>query len=523
MTDNERVELNELCSERVDGTISEARQRRLEKLLLCSEEARRFYVRAMAMSASLFQYAGEMQGEAAEPLNVIRPARWRRLLAPLAAAAVVIAGLLAARFLPVQRADQSGDEAQETVARLSGAKDCKWVGDAPASGDDLTRGRRLELKSGFAEVTFDSGAQLVIEGPASVDLRSEWEAVLHRGSLKANVPPEAAGFRVTNAAVEVVDLGTEFSMTAEEGGAAEVFVLKGAVEVHPRDGHGDLLAKSVLRENQARRFARAGGSEVRDTDRKFRKFVTKIAIDRAVKPLNYVRWSFDEGRGNVASAVSNGQAGGDLLIESAEGGDSHWTAGQWGSALAFDGTFKAKTGISGTTSRNARTVAFWARVPDQAALSDSGPMVTFPISRAGLSWAEISWNRRQGDGAIGAVRVRSDAANHVGTTSVRDGRWHHVAAVFLSSGKSGGRQHLKIYVDGRLEPFSAKSGHRRAAEKPFAGLEGALWLAGRPGTGESFHGAIDELLIADRPLAPQEIRHLMRTNTLMSPEALAAN
>ena len=523
MTDNERVELNELCGERVDGTISEARQRRLEKLLLCSGEARRFYVRAMAMSASLFQYADEMQSEAPEPVNVIHPARWRRWLAPLAAAAALIVGLWVMRSLLVQPVGQSGEEAQETVARLSGAKDCKWVGDAPASGDELMRGQRLELESGFAEVTFDSGAQLVIEGPASVDLRSEWEAELHHGTLKANVPTEAAGFRVTNAAVEVVDLGTEFSMSAEKGGAAEVFVLKGAVEVRPRDAGGKLLQKSVLREKQARRFAKAGQSDVHDGDRKFQHLASKSPLDRLVKPLNYVRWSFDEGAGEIAGAVSNTDADSRIQFEPAGSGDSAWTEGRWGSALAFDGTFRAKAGFSGSMSRNARTVAFWVRVPDQAALSQSGPMVTFPINRAGSSWAEISWNRRQGDGAMGALRIHAGAANHVGTTSVRDGRWHHVAAVFPSSGRSGSRQHLKIYVDGRLEPLSAKSGHRRAGENPPAGLEGTLWLAGHPGASESLHAAIDELLIADRPLAPQEIRHLMRTNSLMTPEALAAN
>ena len=50
-----------------------------------------------------------------------------------------------------------------------------------------------------------------------------------------------------------------------------------------------------------------------------------------------------------------------------------------------------------------------------------------------------------------------------------------------------------------------------------------LRLGGRPGSGEKLHAALDELLVADRALAPQEIRYLMRTNALMTPEALAAN
>jgi hypothetical protein len=32
---------------------------------------------------------------------------------------------------------------------------------------------------------------------------------------------------------------------------------------------------------------------------------------------------------------------------------------------------------------------------------------------------------------------------------------------------------------------------------------------------------LDELVVAEQPLTPQEIRHLMRSNALLSPEAIA--
>ena len=52
---------------------------------------------------------------------------------------------------------------------------------------------------------------------------------------------------------------------------------------------------------------------------------------------------------------------------------------------------------------------------------------------------------------------------------------------------------------------------------------GTLWLGGSSAGSERFHGSLDELLIADRQLSPQEIRHLMRTNTLLAPDSVAAN
>jgi ferric-dicitrate binding protein FerR (iron transport regulator) len=522
MNDNERVELNELCSLMVDGAATDAQQRRLEKLLACSDEARRFYVRTMAMSASLFHYSGEMQADAPEPANVIRVARWRRWLGPLAAAAVIVAGIAVSRFFQTRPGPELVTEPVETVARLSGSKDCKWVAAGPAPGDELTRGQRLDLQSGFAEVTFDSGAQVLLEGPVSLELRSAWDAELHRGTLKANVPTEAIGFRVASAAVEVVDLGTEFSMTADDGGVAEVFVLKGAVEVHPRDVSGNLLAKSVLQEKQARRFAKAGASDVRDGDRKFQRFSKKVVIERLVRPLNYVWWSFDEGAGDVAAAASNFPAEASFGLDAPNGGTG-WTDGKWGGALRIDGERGSAAELPAALVRSARTVAFWVRVGDGSSLANSAPFVALPVSRAGKSWVEFSGNRLPAEGALGALRMHTGAASVVGTSSLHDGKWHHVAAVFGQSGKGAGKLHSKLYVDGRLEPISSRNFGRRAGGSVPEEIDGRIHLGPRPGSGGRLDAAVDELFLADRAMAPQEIKHLMRTNSLMSPEALAAN
>jgi hypothetical protein len=94
MTDPELLELNALCNALADGVISDAERAQLEKTLLASEEARRFYVRSMALSASLMQYAGEMQTEAPDaPMRkgrIIRPAAWVWALGSLAAAASIV-------------------------------------------------------------------------------------------------------------------------------------------------------------------------------------------------------------------------------------------------------------------------------------------------------------------------------------------------------------------------------------------------------------------------------------------------
>ena len=249
MNDTERLELNELCGLLVDGQLSPEQNERLQQLLLASEEARCFYVRSMQLSASLYSYASEMQSEPAEPRNILRPTIWRRTLIPLAAAAVITLGIWIGRTL-IPQALPSDDDA-EFIARISGAKDPQWVGTSVFQmGDELPRGQHLELTAGFAEITFDSGAQLIVEGPASVDLDSAWQATLRRGTLRANIPPEAIGFKIANASVDVVDLGTEFSITADADGSTEVFVLNGQIEVEPRTTSG--ATKILMKEYQVK-------------------------------------------------------------------------------------------------------------------------------------------------------------------------------------------------------------------------------------------------------------------------------
>lgn len=511
MTDVERVELNELCSAAVDGALDERGRDRLQELLRASEEARQFYVRAMHLSASLQAYAAEMQSDPAEPANVVRlePWQWRHW----ALAAAAVAAMLLVVWAMQPNVLEPEEDETDSVARLTGSKDCQWEGFSLHTGDELAAGQRVHLKSGVAELTFDSGALLMLHGPVQMDVRSAWEAELQRGTVKANVPQEAIGFRVVNSAVEVVDLGTEFSITANEDGATEVFVLQGAVEVHPRDAKGNRQGKSVLREKQARRFAKAGGGDVHNREQKFQQLMRKVAIDRIARPLNYARWSFDD-EGSAQAEVQSPANGASALQL---GSSARRAPGRFGSALEFDGTYFSRADLLPPMRRGVRTVACWVRMePD--ALMDAGTFAVFPAVKAIGGVYELGCNRAPGDGVLGALRFRAPMARAVGSTSLRDGRWHHIAAVVAPHAK-GGRPPLKLYVDGRLEPFSGTHPARRSFEN--GPQEWVLWIGGSPQNPERFRGWLDELVITEQPLTPQEIRHLMRANTLLSPAAIA--
>ena len=527
--DNETLELNELCGAVVDGTLTDAQRTRLAALLRESEAARRFYVRALGQSASLHDYAAEVHADApeirAKRLEVLRlPVGWA---VALAAAAVLALGLFFVVRAPRSPAEEISAAAQPSqfVGRLTAAKDMQWLGSPLNPGAHLRKGQKLELAKGFAEVTFDSGARIILEGVASLELNSAWDATLQRGTLKANVPPQAIGFRISNSAVEVVDLGTEFTMIADAHGA-EVLVLKGEVEAAPRAADETIL----LRERESRRFAPSGVSDVSDSAGKFARFAQPLELDRLMPSTRYVHWSFDEETGMTLDADASGTKA-ETLAGRLVDADPATTriAGPHGRALKFDGRLHVEAPLPGISSNTPHTISFWARVPEDASLSDAYSMVTWATRNKKLRnrWVGINWNRDRNDGPIGALRTDFGGGQAVGMTSLRDGQWHYITVCFTPGDEDPEIPvQVKQYVDGRLESSTIIPGRTRGpAVTENSGFTDKVFVGARLGsTGvmmQRFRGEIDELFIADRGLEPNEIVALMKNNRLPSGTMLA--
>ena len=479
-----------------------------------------------ALSASLHDYASEMQTDEPVPIEPARvisgPAGWWGMGSLAAAAALVLALWLTFSSHRNPAAPLgAADEDEEIVATLSGATGSAWQGMAPAVGAELRRGQRLQLTSGLAEITFACGAEVTLQGPATLDLNSAWSTVLHRGSLRASVPTEAIGFRVSNADVEVTDLGTEFSMVAGEHGGTDVIVLAGAVQAAGRaDG------KSVtLREQQARRFERTGVRDVGDREQKLKGMAAKAKVKQLARPAGYAHWAFDEADGPLARAETFGISADNLDARILSSGDGALPRieGRRQRALALDGHTFISASAPALAGADGATVAFWVCIPEDAALPESGAM--FAWHRGNAAVAQTSWNRDPAQGALGALRTETEQGYMVGTTPLRDGRWHHVAVVF---GPAGRPRH---YVDGRLEAVTAKRFKRprpeRAAGSPWPAefVANTLWLGRNVLIRDSagyFRGALDEFFLADRALTPPEIRRLLRENRPAPPPTIAA-
>ena len=98
------------------------------------------------------------------------------------------------------------------------------------------------LREGLAELLFDGGASVILEGPAAFEPQSAAYGILSQGRLTARAAGRAHGFTIRTPQAAVSDLGTEFGVAAELGGRSNVEVFIGNVEVRPgRAGSGQRL------------------------------------------------------------------------------------------------------------------------------------------------------------------------------------------------------------------------------------------------------------------------------------------
>jgi hypothetical protein len=171
-----------------------------------------------------------------------------------------------------------------------------------------------------------------------------------------------------------------------------------------------------------------------------------------------------------------------------------WVAGKWNKALQFDGVANQAvvTGYKGILGASNRTVAAWLKTSTIGSFVSWGPKVT------GQKWI---MRVQAENGAPGALRVEVEGGYIVGTADLRDGLWHHVAAVFTNDNSSV--TNIKLYVDGSLEPVSAEQTQTVNTQA------GGDLLIGTDIQGRYFAGTLDELRIFSRALGAAEIHSLI--------------
>jgi hypothetical protein len=199
---------------------------------------------------------------------------------------------LAVRPDPVeQKAQRNGQSPTETAAgsnpaRVTGLVNCKWAeGETELKfGDWLAPGDRLKLKEGLIQLTFGTGAKVVVEGPSDFLVSAPGQATLEQGKIAAIVPRSGRGYTILTPTAEVVDLGTEFGVEVDDAGTSEVHVFDGDVVARPRGGVESEAKLMHAQEDEAIQF-RTLTEEGQRIAADVHKFVRRLTPGRSTEDL----------------------------------------------------------------------------------------------------------------------------------------------------------------------------------------------------------------------------------------------
>jgi hypothetical protein len=252
-------ELDELASALCDEDVSQQQLARLEELVAASVLAEQYFLDYVRLHAELcwkhlphpgpctvpYQLSEVWQSAPPRPESLGRKAiagrRWLGISAVLASVLLMVAaaGWIGHRrgWLAPHGGLRGGTETPRAVARLEQTGEAQWAaGRAWQKGSRLTAGERLSLRAGLAQLIFDGGASLILQGPAEFQPESANSGALLQGRLSARVPGRPASFTVQLPQASVHDLGTEFGVAVGPGGESRVEVFVGKVEVRLKTG-----------------------------------------------------------------------------------------------------------------------------------------------------------------------------------------------------------------------------------------------------------------------------------------------
>lgn len=217
------------------------------------------WVGADAANADLFAKHCLLHQHAFELLadGVVDPVTVRHKDAPMARVWLTVFAVAATLLIAIGTLVWLGQPSQANsspaiVAQSVGGYDEN--GKAIRPGDPAKKGV-FTLQRGIARLDFSNGAQVAIEGPASLEIVDAFHVVLRRGIVTARIPESAHGFVVDTTSARVVDLGTAFGVSVNEEGITDVCVFEGEVEVNQRDSESVNPVPHRVFEGQAIRAA----------------------------------------------------------------------------------------------------------------------------------------------------------------------------------------------------------------------------------------------------------------------------
>lgn len=262
MTSQERTELLRLLSSLCDGAIDSVDRARLDDTLRGSAEARRLYLEYIDVHARLTLDGSRLPAFTRPSTVPPRSPERRRSRSWWSHAAVAVLAVLATLF--VTRLFDRPDQEEGRLEVAHAARPIRYIatlthasgGDWDANDPSWHVGSRLAPKSirfaqGVAQVRFDSGVELVLEGPVEIRLTSTNSATLLYGKAVFRADQTTTPFDLTTPDSLILDFGTEYAILVGEE-SEEIHVFEGEIR---RTSRADRNRIQALKAGQARRYS----------------------------------------------------------------------------------------------------------------------------------------------------------------------------------------------------------------------------------------------------------------------------
>ncbi|MEN6309446.1 MAG: LamG-like jellyroll fold domain-containing protein [Anaerohalosphaeraceae bacterium] len=413
----------------------------------------------------------------------------------------------------------------DPVAKLVNTIEAKWEN---ASGQilpdcDLYPGP-MKLTKGLAEISFDDGAIAVIQAPAQFTLESANQLYLQQGQAVIRIDKTSeTPFVVRSPQASVVDYGTEFGICIDSFNNTLTHVYQGKVELRSGSNPLRFEQRLTLTESQAGQASTLGklskkqgisGLFIRPDEFDARlKAAEGSAYDRWMAYSYQLRrdpdviayYTFEKDPANpdnlinLASSTMGSLKG--TLCSLSNKDKPTWTKGRWPqkTALQFDRSQKQQVEVAADPKLcidGPVTVAAWIYCTDE---KDGGHILSNRIAPQELCNYQLGYrspSSPEWKQNIHLARKKNteDAKNQIYSTKISEQfGWIHIAATHDN-------QTIKFYLNGVLVDSKNWPYKQPLAEAGlFIGTDSA------PNDGSRFNGKMDEIVILGRVMTDSEI------------------
>jgi len=217
MTEEEK----ELILGYLDDRLSASQFDSLQALLRENKDARSFLLDLGTIDTKLDDFSLSVEQKTSVPQTI--PFSWCEYAWPVVACLFVLFLCTSGYFL----------FSEPKIATIQSCEDAAWESDLPTTpGSELTSGT-LKLRRGLATIELRSGASLVLEGPAEIELISTMKTRLVSGMAIVEVPEQAIGFVLETPNGYAIDYGTRFAVAVDPIKNLSSFeVIDGEIGVH---------------------------------------------------------------------------------------------------------------------------------------------------------------------------------------------------------------------------------------------------------------------------------------------------